>query len=308
VEGYLTGWPVSRANRCRARWPLAAAVTIAVITAMVTAVPAGAAVTLGQLAPTPPSPDCSATPPPGVDHLQPSITGGNLYIARQAGTITSWSTRSSGGGATYVFKIFRRTSDPDVFQVTAHGPSRTLTSGINTVPVSIAVRSGDMIGINESGGANSCTFPQPGDGVLTRGGSLSDGASGTFAPQNNVRLNLSASLVPSNDFNIAAITPDRKRGSATVIVDVSNPGVLTMSGKGLKKGHISKNVAVAGTVQFQIASAGAKKRKLDKTGSVGLSPTLTFFPSGGDAASRLFTVKLKKRRALPPVLGRPTPQ
>ena len=183
-----------------------------------------------------------------------------------------------------------------------------LFSGINTVPVSIAVRSGDMIGINESGGANSCTFLQPGDGVLTRGGSLGDGASGTFAPQNNVRLNLSASLVPSNDFAIAAITPDRKRGSATVIVNVSNPGAVTMSGKGLKKGHISKNVAVAGTVQFQIASTGAKKRKLDKTGSVGLSPTLTFFPSGGDAASELFTVKLKKRRARPPVLGRPAPQ
>ena len=100
MEGYLTGWPVSRANRCRARWQFAAAVSLAMITAIVTAVPAGAAVTLGQLAPTPPSPDCSATPPPGVDYLQPSITGGNLYIARQAGTITSWSTRSSGGGAT----------------------------------------------------------------------------------------------------------------------------------------------------------------------------------------------------------------
>ena len=59
-----------------------------------------------------------------------------------------------------------------------------------------------------------------------------------------------------------------------MIVNVSNPGVLTMSGKGLKKGHISKNVAVAGTVQFQIASAGAKKRKLDKTGKVVLSPTI----------------------------------
>ena len=106
--------------------------------------------------------------------------------------------------------------------MTAHGPSRSLTSGINTVPVNIAVRSGDMIGINESGGANSCTFSQPGDGVLPAG-SLSDGASGAFAPQNNVRLNLSALLVPSNDFNIAAITPDRKRGSATVIVNVSNP-------------------------------------------------------------------------------------
>lgn len=269
---------------------------------MITAMPARAAVTLGQLAPAPAFPDCPATDPPGADYLQPSITGGNLYIARQAGTITSWSTRSSGGGATYVFKVFRRTSDPDVFQVIAHGPPRMLTSGINTVPVNIAVRSGDMIGINESGGANSCTFAQPGDAVLTRGGSLSDGASGTFAPQNNVRLNLSAVLVPSNTFNIAAITRDRKRGSAAVIVNVSNPGALTISGKGLKKGNVSKNVAVAGTVQFQIASAGAKRRKLDKTGKVVLSPTISFFPSGGDPASTPFTVKLlRKRKTVPSV-------
>ena len=167
----------------------------------------------------------------------------------------------------------------------AHAPAHTLTAGINTVPVSIAVRSGDMIGINESGGANSCTFSQPGDAVLTRGGSLSDGASGTFA-QNDVRLNLSAVLVPSNDFSIAAITRDRHQGTATVIVNVSNPGVLTISGKGLKK-RKSKNVATAATVQFGIASAGAKKRRLDKTGKVTLTPTMTFFPSGGSGQQAL---------------------
>lgn len=292
---------MSSANRCRARRPIAAAVALALIGALAAVAPAGAAVTLGQLAPSPPSPDCSATPPPGVDYLQPSITGGNLYIARQAGTITSWSTRSSGGGATYVFKIFRRTTDPDVFQVIAHAPPRSLTTGVNTVPVDIPVRSGDMIGINESGGANSCTFSQPGDGVLTRGGSLSDGASGQFAPRNDVRLNLSAVLVPSNNFIIAAVTRDRQRGSATVIVNVSNPGMLTLSGKGLKKGHVSKNVAVAGTVQFQIASAGTKKRRLEKTGKVAVIPTMTFFPAGGDPASTTFTLKLRKRRPRPSV-------
>jgi hypothetical protein len=297
----LERWPVSSANRCRARRPIAAAVALALIGALAAVAPAGAAVTLGQLAPSPPSPDCSATPPPGVDYLQPSITGGNLYIARQAGTITSWSTRSSGGGATYVFKIFRRTTDPDVFQVIAHAPPRSLAAGVNTVPVDIAVRSGDMIGINESGGANSCTFLQPGDGVLTRGGSLSDGTSGQFAPRNDVRLNLSAVLIPSNHFIIAAVTRDRQRGSATVIVNVSNPGVLTLSGKGLKKGHVSKNVAVAGTVQFQIASAGARKRRLEKTGKVAVIPTMTFFPAGGDPASTTFTLKLRKRRPRPSV-------
>jgi hypothetical protein len=284
--------PASRANRCHARWVIATAVALAWVAAAAVARPATAAVTLGQLAPTTPAPACSST----ADYLQPSITGGDLYIARQAGTITSWSTRSSGGGATYVFKIFRRTSDPDVFRVIARAPAHLLTSGINTVPVNLPVRSGDMIGINESGGANSCTFSQLGDAVLIRGGTLSDGASGTFGSQNDVRLNLSAVLVPSNDFSIAAITRDRNRGSATVIVNVSNPGVLTISGKGLKKGRVSKDVAVAGTVQFQIASTGAKKRRLERTGKVALTPTMTFAPTGGEPASQPFTLRLLRNR------------
>jgi hypothetical protein len=262
---------------------------------MVAVAPAGAAVTLGQLPATAPSsPGCSAT----ADYLQPSITSGNLYIARQAGTITSWSTRSAGGGATYTFKVFRRTSDPDVFQVLAHAPPHPVTSGLNTVPVNIAVRPGDMIGLNETGGLNSCTFSQPFDAVLTRGGGLSDGATGTFTAENDVRLNLSAVLVPSNDFTVGTITRDRARGSATITVNVSNPGVIAISGKGLKKRNASKTVAVAGTIQFQIASAGARKRRLVKTGKVILTPTLTFFPTGGDPASKVFTVKLKKRRPL----------
>jgi hypothetical protein len=290
--------PASRANRCHARWLIAAGISLAFVVAPLPAAPAGAAVTLGQLPATPPTPECMST----ADFLQPSITGGNLYIARQAGTITSWSTRSSGGDATYVFKIFRRTSDPDVFQVIARAPPHDLTPGINTVPVSIAVRSGDMIGVNESGDANSCTFPQPGDGVITRSGSLAVGAFGNFTPQNDVRLNLSAVLVPSNDFGVASITRDRKQGTATVIVNVSNPGVLALTGNGLKK-RPTRNVAVAGTVQFNIATAGAKKRKLEKRGNVTMTPTLTFSPSGGDPASFPFSVKLKlkkRRPRLPP--------
>jgi hypothetical protein len=289
----------SRANRRQARWLIAAAVAAALAGA-IAARPAGAAVTLGQLAPLPVSASCSST----ADYLQPSITGGNLYIARQAGTITSWSTRSAGAGATYVFKVFRRTTDPDVFQVVARSPMHTLTSGINTVPVNIAVRSGDMIGMNESGDANSCTFDQLGDAVLTRAGSLSDGASGSFVPQNDVRLNLSALLVPSNHFAIRSIARDRKQGTATVMVDVSNPGLVTISGKGLNKRRGSKVVAVARTVQFKIASVGSRKRKLERTGNVKLVPTMTFFPNGGDPASTTFTVKLKRKgRSVPPSRG-----
>lgn len=286
-------WPMSRANRRHARWLSAAAVTLAAV-AGVSARPAGAAVTLGQLAPTSPAPECSSP----ADYLQPSVTGGNLYIARQAGIIISWSTLSSGAGATYVFKVFRRTTDPDIFQVTAHGPPHEVTSGVNTVPVGIPVRSGDMIGLNASGGPNSCTFSQLGDGILTRGGSLSDGSSGQFGPVNDVRLNLSAVLLPSNDFSISSITRDRKQGTATVLLHVSNPGQLRISGKGMKK-RATKNIAVAGPAQFNILAVGKPQRKLERTGKVTLNPTLTFFPAGGDPASKPFTVKLRKRKTPP---------
>jgi hypothetical protein len=297
VESCLKHWPV-RANPIHARWRNAA-VALVSAAALVVVQPARANVTLGQLAPTTPSEDCTST----ADYLQPSITGGNLYIARQAGTITSWSTKSSSAGATYVFKVFRRTSDPDVFQVTAHGTPRELTSGINTVPVNIAVRAGDMIGLNQNGTLvpNSCTFSQPGDGVLRAAGNLSDGATGTFAPVNDVRLNLSAVLVPSNDFSIAAISRDRKQGTATITVNVSNPGAIVLSGKGLKK-RPSKTVAVAGTVQFKIAAAGARKRKLEKKGKLTLTPSMTFSPANGDPATMPFIVKLlQKRKKLPSV-------
>src|SRR5204863_8537279 len=102
----------------------------------------------------------------GSDYLQTSVTGGNLYSARAAGTITSWSTSSSGAGATYVFKVFRRTSDPDAFQVVGKASQHLLSAGVNTVATDLHVESGDLIGLHEQGGPNSCTFPMPGDGAL----------------------------------------------------------------------------------------------------------------------------------------------
>src|SRR4051794_35561247 len=136
--------------------------------------PAAAAVTVGQLPPTAPSPDCDSS---STDYLQPSVTGGALYIAREAGTITSFSTRSFGAGAIYTLKIFRRTMDPDVFQVVAGAPPHMLNVGLNTFIVSVPVRSGDLLGLNAQGVSNSCTFFSSGDLVLMNPGDIPLGGS-----------------------------------------------------------------------------------------------------------------------------------
>ena len=260
---------------------------------------AGASVTLGQLAPGTPSADCTTS---GLDYLQPSVTGGNLYIAKLAGKIVSWSTNSAGPGATYVVKIFRRTTDPDFFQVMSHAPPHILTSGVNTVPVNLHVESGDMIGFNESGPSNSCTFGQLGDNVLNHPGDLADGTSGLFTAQNDVRLNLSAVLIADNGFTIGPITKNHKRGTATVTVTTTNPGSVSIAGKGIKK-RASKNLAVAGPATFSIATTGKTKRRLERKGKVLLTARVTFSPNGGDPSTQALDLKLRLRK--PPA---PTPK
>ncbi len=283
MEGHL--------NRSRV-WLRLAALCISCGCALAVASPAAASVTIGQLASGTPTANCTIS---GLDYLQPSVTGGTLYVARQAGTITSWSTNSSGAGATYVLKVFRRTTDPESFQVVAHSQPHVLTTGVNTVPVSLAVKSGDMLGYHESGPANSCAFTQLFDNVLNRAGNLADGDSGTFAPQNDVRLNLSAVLVPDNGFTLGGITRDRKRGTATITATTSNPGLVTIAGKGMKK-RKPKNLAVAGPVTFPIAAVGKAKHKLDRKGRILLPVRVTFFPTGGDAATQSINLKLKRTR------------
>jgi hypothetical protein len=292
VEGCLRGVPARALRRGHAQ-VCALAVCLG---ALAFSPAADAAVTIGQLPPGAPSPFCATS---GLDYLQPSVTGGNLYVAKQAGTITSWTTNSSGAGATYVFKIFRRTTDPDSFQVIAHAPMHTLSLGMNTVPVNVHVESGDMIGFHESGPANSCAFSQLGDNVLNRSGNLDDGAAGTFMPQNDVRLNLSAVLVPDNTVSLA-VTKDRKRGTATVTATTSNPGVVAIAGKGMKK-RASKTIAVAGPVNFPITTVGKTKHKLERKGRVALPVRLSFLPNGGEASTQ--SINLKLRRMRPPTSG-----
>ena len=291
MESCLQRGPARTSIRSHARGRLAVLLALACLTAAAPA-RAAASVTIGQLTPFPPSAACSTS---NVDFLEPSVTGGNLYVARQAGTITSWTTNSSGAGAHYVIKIFRRTPDPDVFQVIAHAPSHTLTSGLNTVAVNLPVKSGDMIGFNESGAPNSCAFSAPGDSVLTSAGNLSDGATRTFTAQNDVRLNLTAVLVPDNGFTLGGISRDRKLGTASITATTSNPGIVTVSGKGLRKRR-SKSLAVAGPVTFQLKPTGRTARRLVRKGRVTVAPTVTFLPSGGDPSSQSIHLKLLERK------------
>jgi hypothetical protein len=286
---------VSRTNRSRLRRRVAIASAVC-LACLAIATPARAAVTIGQLPSTPPAPSCSGI---GSDYLQTSVTGGNLYSARAAGTITSWSTNSSGAGDTYVFKVFRRTSDPDAFQVVGKAIQHTLTGGTNTFGTDLQVESGDLIGLHEEGGLNSCTFPMPGDGVLRASGDLDVGGSGTFGPVPDVRLNLSAVLAPNNAFTITSIVRHRRNGTATLTIDLPNPGVATIGGKGLKRRHVSTAVKTQATLNA--ATIGKSARKLARKGHLKVRVVVTFSPTGGDPSTQSVPLKLVQPRVQPAV-------
>jgi hypothetical protein len=105
--------------------------------------------------------------------------------------------------------------------------------------------------------------------------------------------------IVSNDFTIATITRNKKKGTATVTVNLPDPGELVGSGKGVKASSAGQAVtsksAPAGPAQLVIKAKGKKKRKLARTGKVKLNVTISFTPTGGKPKTTSLKVKLKKK-------------
>jgi Ca2+-binding RTX toxin-like protein len=178
------------------------AAVMAVLWVTASASPAGAAVTIGQVAPTTPAVDCGENQ----DLLQPTVTSGNAYIVPAGtGAITSWSTNADADADQMLtMKVFRKIGDPATYQVVGHDGPHPLSPSLNTFPASVAVMPGDVLGLhvpsNPSLGSPSCRFSASGDTYLFKGGNLADGLSDVFAPGiANFRLNVSAVVEPDCD-------------------------------------------------------------------------------------------------------------
>jgi hypothetical protein len=284
-------------GRAVARFGSVAGLIVVLLTAG--ASPSAASVTLGQLAPgNPPAVTC----PTGFqfDLLQPTVTSGNTYVVPGNGTITAWSTNASANaGQMHTMKVFRNISGLS-YLVVGHSGPRPMASGLNTFPASVAVKSGDVLGLSINDGSamgSTCNFSAPGDRYLSLQGGLPDGGSGTFMVQPNFRVNVAAVFEPTNTFTFGGTIRNKKKGTATLPVNVPNPGELVLAGNGLKPAEARTSVAVAapGAVNLLIKARGKKKRKLNENGKVKLSPTITYTPTGGTAATQSTKLKLKKK-------------
>jgi hypothetical protein len=263
--------------------------------------PAIASVTIGQLAPNSTLVTCNSS---ASDWAEPTVTSGNTYVVppvspASALVITSWSHNAgSNAGQTLTMKDFRKLGA--TYTAVGHdGPRPLAARTLNTFPARIPVKPGDVLGVNSASPAyTACIFGAPGDSVLARAGNLADGESGAFGLLSGYRVNVSAVVAPSNSFSLGDATRNKRKGTATLTVDVPNPGELGLSGKGVKAvgaARAAQTVAAAGEAKLVIRARGKKKTTLLDTGKVKLNVGVTYTPTGGDPSTQSETLKLKKR-------------
>ena len=256
------------------------------------AVPAQGAVTVGQVAPTPPG-NCSGAQ---ADHVQVTTTIGNPYVIPVNGTITSWSTRqgASDPGVAWKLKTFRPTGAPNEFRVTAaDGPRPLVPNMLNTFNTDVPVSAGDLLGLNRAVGGSGCNaFNDGGTAQQLFPADLAVGSSGTFLSPSARRLNIAAVVEPSNGIDFGKVKKNKNKGTAKLTVTVPNPGVLAVGGKGVKAATVT--AADQGDVVLPIRSKGNKKSTLIDTGMVKVSPAITFTPTDGQAGTETTKLKLKR--------------
>jgi hypothetical protein len=263
----------------------------------VAASPASGSVTLGQVGPP------MVGPCEGFDVLQETVSVGNSYTVPGTGTITQWSTygNSSPGPPQLKLKIFRLIAPPATYQVVGHaGPQSVTGTGTagNTFPANIRVQAGDLLGLN---GTSWCILASDGGRQVQYMGDLADGSSAPFTTPANRRLDMQATFVPDNDFGVARTTRDKKRGTATLVFDLPNPGQLAGRGKGAKvtvtspKTQGSVPAPGSGPSQLLVKATGKRRVKLNDSGKVKVGLVVTYTPTGGDPRTKALKVKLKKK-------------
>jgi Rax2 C-terminal beta propeller domain len=98
---------------------------------------------------------------------------------------------------------------------------------------------------------------------------------------------------PSNVFTIGAIGYVVSTGAAHVVARTSAPGLLIVSGPGVRRVQVAAPSGVAGVI-LTVHAAGKQQRVLDRLGHVTVKATVAYTPTGGTVATHLVTLALKK--------------
>jgi hypothetical protein len=268
--------------------------------------PAGAVVTIGSNLARVPNSAANYTP-------RPTFSNVSLASGRQApgglsspvnGTVVRWRIRVGDSTRVTNLRIIRPLGG-GLFTGAGTSASVTpLTTATTSYPVLLPIRIGDYIGIDC---CNPDFFEPDGEFFVTGNAAirnewqpgLADGGAGRAPLRTNAyEVALNADINPISTFTVNGITRNKGKGTATITVNVPNPGELTGSGRGVKVPNAavtSRKVRAPGRVRLLIEAMGKKKRKLNLIGKVKVRLEITYTPTGGSTNTQSVKVKLIKR-------------
>jgi Glycine rich protein len=202
------------------------------------------------------------------------------------------------------------------------GPGTATAGGAGGTPSTCEDGIAGALGLGGAGGGSSgsgCSGGGGGGGGLFGGGG---GATGGFfggagggggstafaAGATNTSIHNDSTGVPSitltyasNKFSFGKVKDNKKNGTATIAVKVPGPGILSLTGNGIKsQRHLrgasaSRTVSGAGTVKLTVKAKGPAKTKLNHKGKVKVKAKVTFSPIDGSSNTQTKTVRLVKK-------------
>jgi len=98
---------------------------------------------------------------------------------------------------------------------------------------------------------------------------------------------------PSNRFSFGKLRRNRRKGSATLAVELPGAGKLELRGDDLER--VTRKPGFASTVKLPLVAAGRAARQLSKRGAVEVKAKVRFTPRGGAPRTKSMELRLVKR-------------
>ncbi len=215
------------------------------------------------------------------------------------GRVSAWLYRAAGSAAAL---ISLRVLHPN------GGLSLTGAGTSSSVPVvggvqgqfgtNLPIGIGDAIGVNANGAEIVAT------GVLaaTQGSwtlpPLADGGTRNATVGADAETEVQAIIQPTNTVSFGAIRRNKRKGTASVRIEVPNAGTLKYSGVGVV-GSGPGSIDAPGEILISVKARHKKLKRLKKKGSAWVSPQVTFAPIAGDAGTTIGKLKLIRKHHAP---------
>jgi hypothetical protein len=122
----------------------------------------------------------------------------------------------------------------------------------------------------------------------------------------SARVSHDVTVYASNAFTLGTVRRDRRRGLATIAVNVPGRGRLSLTGRNVKRA--SKSMRKRGRTRLAVRPRRSAKGRLERVGAAHVRVRIRFAPKGGKARTKTRTIGLVKRWARPTTVATRRPR